>query len=152
MQLSVHLNGNQIDFISYFSIIFILIRIFRRFQTMKYWISHLPLEVWVDVFSFPLMSREEMGRIVDKIGNFKFAEYLQFYLHDWGKQKLDRFKFDQVNLFDKINLNESQNSGWPTQTSLSFTIFSPLGHSTDASADEYQIFQSHFNWVCLFSI
>ena len=55
---------------------------------MKYWLSHLPLEVWVDVFCYSWISREELGRIVDRFGNRKFAEYLQFYLHDWGKHTL----------------------------------------------------------------
>ena len=63
---------------------------------MKYWVSHLPLEVWVDVFSYPWISREAMGRIVDKIGNYQFAEFLQFYLHDWSKHSLQHVRFHQV--------------------------------------------------------
>ena len=63
---------------------------------MKYWLSHLPLEVWVDVYRYPWITREELGKIVDKFRNHKFAEYLQFYLHDWGKQKLNDLRFDKV--------------------------------------------------------
>ena len=66
---------------------------------MKYWLSQLPLEVWVDVFSFPWISRKEFGQIVDKIGNYQFVEFMQFYLHDWGKLTLD---IDGV-LFDKVH-------------------------------------------------
>ena len=63
---------------------------------MKYWLSHLPLEVWVDVFRYRGINRRKLGQIVDRIGNHKFAEYLQFYLHDWGKHKLNELYFDQV--------------------------------------------------------
>ena len=66
---------------------------------MKYWLSHLPLEVWVDVFRYPIYSwttRKELGEIVDQIGNRKFAEFLQFYLHDWGKRMLGRMWICQV--------------------------------------------------------
>jgi len=38
-----------------------------------------------------------LGRIVDRFRNRKFVEYLQFYLHDWGKQKLNCWLcFDKV--------------------------------------------------------
>ena len=63
---------------------------------MKYWLSHLPLEVWVDCYRYPWISREELGQIVHRFGNRKFAEYLQFYLHDWGKRKINGVKFNQV--------------------------------------------------------
>ena len=49
----------------------------------------LPLEVWMDIFCFPWISREEFGKIVAKIGNFKFAEHAQFFLHEWGKHTLN---------------------------------------------------------------
>ena len=60
----------------------------------------LPLEVWMDIFCFPWITRKEFGRIVDRIGNFKFAEHAQFYLHEWGKHKLGRLCFDQVYILD----------------------------------------------------
>ena len=65
---------------------------------MKRWqiVYALPLEVWVEIFSFPWISREEFGQIVDIIGNFKFAEHVQFYLHEWGKQKLGGIHIDKV--------------------------------------------------------
>ena len=70
---------------------------------MKYWLSHLPLEVWVDCYRYPWISREELGRIVDRFRNRKFAEYLQFYLHDWGKHKLEGLHFThQVLHFNKF--------------------------------------------------
>ena len=56
----------------------------------------LPLEVWMDIFVFPWITREEFGKLVEKIGNFKFAEHAQFYLHEWGKRKLVRLSFDKV--------------------------------------------------------
>ena len=49
----------------------------------------LPLEVWMDIFCFPWISRANFGRIIDRIGNFKFAEHAQFYLHEWGRRTLD---------------------------------------------------------------
>ena len=69
---------------------------------MKYWLSHLPCEVWVDVFRYPGKSRIELGRIVDRFRNRKFVEYLQFYLHDWGKRTLNRVEFDQVTLSSNL--------------------------------------------------
>ena len=63
---------------------------------MKYWLRQLPLEVWVDIFSYPWISRKKLGQLVDKIGNRKFAEALQFYLHDWGKRKLKTLCFEKV--------------------------------------------------------
>ena len=57
---------------------------------MKRWqiVYGLPLEVWVEIFSFPWITREEFGQLVDKIGNHKFGEHAQFFLHEWGKRKL----------------------------------------------------------------
>ena len=55
---------------------------------MKPGLAILPLEVWADVLVFPWISREELAQIVDKIGDRKFAEKLQFRLHDMGKQTL----------------------------------------------------------------
>ena len=65
----------------------------------------LPLEVWMDIFGFPWISREEFGRLVcnreefgrlvDRIGNWKFAEHAQFYLHEWGNQMLCGLNFSQ---------------------------------------------------------
>ena len=37
-----------------------------------------------------------MGKIVDRIGNHKYGEYMQFYLHDWAKRKLNYAEFNQV--------------------------------------------------------
>ena len=48
----------------------------------------LPLEVWTDVFVFPWITRRKLAQIVDKIGDRKFAEKLQFRLHDMGKHSL----------------------------------------------------------------
>ena len=56
----------------------------------------LPLEVWMDIFVFPWISREEFGQLVGRIGNFKFAENAQFYLHEWGKRKLGKLHFKEV--------------------------------------------------------
>ena len=36
---------------------------------------------------------EELSRIVDRYRNRKYVEYLQFFLHDWGKQKLNSLFF-----------------------------------------------------------
>ena len=65
---------------------------------MKRWqiVYGLPLEVWMDIFCFPWISREKFGQMVDKIGNFKFSEHAQFFLHEWGRQKLDELYFDKV--------------------------------------------------------
>ena len=72
---------------------------------MKYWLSHLPLEVWVDCYRYPGISREQMGQIVDLIGNYKYGEYMQFYLHDWGKRMLKPIYFHQpVNLFNNKSI------------------------------------------------
>ena len=56
----------------------------------------LPLEVWMDIFCFPWITREQFGQLVDKIGNFKFGEHAQFYLHEWGRRTLGSLKFKQV--------------------------------------------------------
>ena len=65
---------------------------------MKRWqiVYGLPLEVWVDIFSHPWITRAEFGQLVDQIGNFKFAEHAQFYLHEWGRRTLGKVVFDQV--------------------------------------------------------
>ena len=67
---------------------------------MKYWLSHLPLEVWVDVFCRLswILSRTKLGKMADRIGNRKYAEYIQFYLHDWGKRKMNALYFKKVKL------------------------------------------------------
>ena len=56
----------------------------------------LPLEVWMDIFVFPWITREEFGQLVHKIGNFNFAEHAQFFLHEWGKRTLGKVVFDEV--------------------------------------------------------
>ena len=55
---------------------------------MKPGLAVLPLEVWTDVFVYSWIARQKMAQIVDRIGNRKFAEKLQFRLHDYGKQSL----------------------------------------------------------------
>ena len=63
---------------------------FSSKQAMEKWmiVYLLPLEVWMDIFCFPWITRRDFGQIVDKIGNFKFAEHAQFYLHEWGKRTM----------------------------------------------------------------
>ena len=56
----------------------------------------LPIEVWMDIFCFPWIKRKDFGQLVDKIGNSKFAEHAQFYLHEWGKHKLGNLIFKKV--------------------------------------------------------
>ena len=56
---------------------------------MKPALRWIPIEVWVDIFCFAWIARWKLGEIVDQIGNAKFAEYLQFYLHDWVKRTLN---------------------------------------------------------------
>ena len=65
---------------------------------MKRWqiVYGLPLEVWVEIFSYPWINREKFAQIVDRIGNFKFTENAQFFLHQWGRRKLDKVHFDKV--------------------------------------------------------
>ena len=59
----------------------------------------LPLEVWMDILVFPWIGqfpnwredndkRKNIGPLVTEVGNHKFAEILQFYLHDYGKVRL----------------------------------------------------------------
>jgi len=65
---------------------------------MKLALRYIPTEVWVDVFcfAFPLSSRPRLGRLVDRIGNYNFSEFLQFYLHEWGKHELGWLEFTKV--------------------------------------------------------
>ena len=47
----------------------------------RWWIVYLlPLEVWMDIFSFPWISRRVLGQLVDQTDNFKYAEHAQFCL------------------------------------------------------------------------
>ena len=55
---------------------------------MKPGLAVLPLEVWTDVFIYPWITRQQLAQIVDQFKNRKFAEKLQFRLHDYGKQSL----------------------------------------------------------------
>ena len=72
---------------------------------MKPALQFIPTEVWVDVFRYPGKSRKELGEIVDQIGNRKFAEFLQFYLHEWGKRTLSEVYLEQVyQILNKPNL------------------------------------------------
>ena len=87
---------------------------FSRFLTinlhknMKPALRLIPLETWVEVFSFPWIEREELGKIVDRFfRNRKFAEFLQFYLHDWGKHTLKHFYIQQVYLIWFLNTAHS---------------------------------------------
>ena len=65
---------------------------------MEKWmiVYFLPLEVWMDIFVYPWITRKEFGQLVHGIGNFKFAEHAQFYLHEWGKRKLGGLHFTKV--------------------------------------------------------
>ena len=63
---------------------------------MKPALRWIPTEVWVDIFRYPWINRKELGRIVHKFRNCKFAEFLQFYLHEWGKQKIGRLFLGKV--------------------------------------------------------
>ena len=67
-----------------------LIQIFIVFSdyNMKPGLVVLPLEVWADFLVFPWITRKKLAQIVHKFKNRKFAEKLQFRLHDWGKQSL----------------------------------------------------------------
>ena len=69
---------------------------------MKLALRWIPSEVWMDIFTFPWISREDMGNIVHKIGNRQFAEFLQEYLHKWGKQTLKCVNLIKVYLLHKI--------------------------------------------------
>ena len=75
-------------------------QILKLSKQMEKWmiVYVLPLEVWMDIFCYPCISRKEFGRIIDRIGNFKFAEHAQFYLHEWGKRTMDmdRMFFNKV--------------------------------------------------------
>ena len=55
---------------------------------MKPGLAVLPLEVWADVFVYPWITRKKLARIVHRFKNRKFAEKLQFRLHDMGKHTL----------------------------------------------------------------
>ena len=55
---------------------------------MKPGLAVLPLEVWADILVFPWITREQLAKIVHKFKNRKFAEKLQFRLHDMGKLTL----------------------------------------------------------------
>ena len=73
---------------------------FAFFCIKNFFCSFLPTEVWVDVFCYlwVTISRPELARMVDKIGNRWFGEQLQFYLHEWGKHTLAKLLFIQVNM------------------------------------------------------
>ena len=62
---------------------------------MKLALRWIPTEVWVDVFRYRGKSRKELGEIADKLGR-KFAEFLQFYLHEWGQRMLGDLYFHEV--------------------------------------------------------
>ena len=66
---------------------------------MKPALRLIPTEVWVDVFRYPWITRKELGRIVHRFRNRKFAEFLQFYLHDWGKQTLNKVYLDRDKVY-----------------------------------------------------
>ena len=73
---------------------------------MKSALQFIPTEVWVDVFRYPGKSRKELGEMADKLGH-KFAEFLQFYLHEWGKRTLKTLWLYEVftmQYFEKNNL------------------------------------------------
>ena len=55
---------------------------------MKPELAVLPLEVWTDVFVYPWITRQRLAQIVDQFKNRKFAEKLQFRLHNMGKHSL----------------------------------------------------------------
>ena len=63
---------------------------------MKPGLRCLPNEVWVDVFSFPWISRKQLGEIVHKLGNPTIVEVLQYILHERGKRTLGEICLDKV--------------------------------------------------------
>ena len=75
---------------------------------MKLALRYIPLETWVDVFVFPIpwIKRPFLGRMVARFRNRKFAEYLQFFLHDWCKHTLHPMKIYRapVKIITKIKL------------------------------------------------
>ena len=63
---------------------------------MKLALRYIPTEVWVDVFIYPWNKRKKLGKIVDRFRNRKFAEILQYCLHDRGKRTLKTVYMDEV--------------------------------------------------------
>jgi hypothetical protein len=43
----------------------------------------LPLETWTDIFGF--LPRPQLAEIVPEIGDWRFAEKAQYYLHEYGR-------------------------------------------------------------------
>ena len=76
----------------------------------------LPLEVWMDIFVFPWISRQKFGQLVAKIGNFKFGEHAQFYLHEWGKRSLGDVEFNKVNFNYLHNKNHDSSTAYTNQS------------------------------------
>ena len=60
---------------------------------MKPMLRYLPTEVWMDVLVYLFMIRTRLAQMGNRIGNRKFAEILQGFLHEWGKLTLDRIRF-----------------------------------------------------------
>ena len=56
-------------------------------------LSLLPTEVWMDILVFPWIARVLLARYVTRFGERKFAEFLQFFLHDLVKIKLKNQTF-----------------------------------------------------------
>ena len=73
---------------------------------MKPGLAVLPLEVWADILVYPWITREQLAQIVDQFKNRKFAEKLQFRLHDLGKQSLRYLQISSYTL--KKNLSKHQ--------------------------------------------
>ena len=63
---------------------------------MKLALRYIPTEVWVDVFCYPWIGRKKLGKIVDKLRNRKFAEILQYCLHERGRRMLNKLYLDKV--------------------------------------------------------
>ena len=67
---------------------------------MKLALRYIPTEVWVDIFSFPWISRKKLGQLVDQLGNRYFAEIFQYCLHERGKRTLGTLNLNKV--FKKV--------------------------------------------------
>ena len=142
MNLSFHI-FNQ------FLILF-LAQISNLKQTMEKWmiVYLLPLEVWVEIFSYPWISRLEFGYFVARIGNFKFAEHAQFYLHEWGKHKLGSISFHKVKTILTKSLNFTTFKGrimhWEDWRRGATYL---CGLSANTIACQHRIFPLHRNQV-----
>jgi hypothetical protein len=61
------------------------------------------LENWVDLLAF--VPRRQLGKIVPKIGDRKFAKFVQFFLHKTGELTLDYIHINEPTDEDKATQN-----------------------------------------------